>query len=371
MKQKSVKKFLAVLTVASMVFAPTSVFAADSTDADAAGAGSDITGDGKLEGYINKDVFRIVLPTIQNVNFTADPQGLLTIGGVSGFGGGPGAVYFTNAPATDGGTATHSDTSDPITVINKSSYELDVKLNVELDTKGVALVSSKDDLETATVPSLYMGLKTDGGAPVAITEATTEKPFKASQKVEGVAEVTNASDKGYIIKASSTAPDPNPDNIKPSPSGQYYSYELTSAFTDADAEKVSYELTAACDKTADWENVNDDMTAKVTWSCAKAAEEPEEVILFAKYFDGEGAYLSVADFTADGGNNAPEGQRGFESAEKGDITGFKVENLECDFNVTDGYILLTDEATIEAGVPSGTWHVEFTYNGKIYKATIE
>lgn len=364
---KKGKKFLVTLTVASMVFSPMVVSAADgdtstSTEVtDPNNAIGNIGGDGQLEGYINKEVFRIVVPTVTDVNFTADPQGLLNIAASADYTGGAGAVYFANVG--DSGT-TYSDTSDPITVINKSSYDVDVNLDVAVTAGDVKLVEDKDDLAAATEPSLYMGVITDSGTAVTIDKASYKTDDK---KVNGVPEVGGSVTKGYTIKSTTTDPG---DGTVASPSGKYYSYGLTDDFADDDAEKVSYQLKAACDKTADWSKVKQNIDVKVVWNCKKHSDAP--VALYGLYYAGDGGYLSKTDFTEDGGNNAPEGQRGFENVEKDDIIDFKVNGTACDFSVTeDGYLLVTDAQVQEAlGDANTTWEITFTCDGVKYTAQI-
>lgn len=370
------KRFLATLTVATMVLSPMTAFAATPTTpttptapttpttpsevTDPGQASGNIGGNGQLEGYVNKDVFRIVVPTVSDVDFTADPQGLLNIAASAEYTGGAGAVYFANAGA--GGTVTYSDKSDPITVINKSSYDVDVNLDVTVTAGDVELVADKADLATATVPSLYMGVITDNGTAATIDEASFKTDAK---KVNGVPEVSGSVTKGYTIKASTTDPG---DGTVVSPSGQYYSFGLTDDFQDSDAAKVSYQLTAACDKTADWSKVDDNIDVSVVWSCKKHANGP--TTLYSLYYEGEGGYLSKTDFTEDNGANAPEGQRGFESVAKSDVTNFKVNDTACDFSITDdGYLLVTDAQVAAAiGDANVKWVVTFTCGGVDYTA---
>lgn len=265
MRNAKVSKILAASMAAAMLFSSVTVFAADITAPDS--ASSSIDGDGSLEGYVNKEAFRVVLPTIKDVNFTLDPQGLLNKANEQKYKQGAGAVYFTNAQ--DDGTTAYSNTSDGITIINKSSYDVEVGLSVTLETGDIALVA-KDDLATVTEPSLYLGFVEDTSEAIAITDSSFES---TPATVDAVPEVdgTNVTE-GYEIKASTEKPDDNPD-AKESPEGYYYSYGLTAGFADTDAEKVTYKLEGACDSKADWSGIDTEaVTANVAWTITKAGE---------------------------------------------------------------------------------------------------
>lgn len=263
MRNAKITKILAVSLAATMFVTPATVFADDVTDP---GSASDsIDGAGSLEGYVNKEAFRVVLPTISDVNFILDPQGLLNKAESSKYQQGAGAVYFANAQ--EDGSNTYSNTSDEITIINKSSYDVEVGLSVTLDTGDIALVA-EDDLATATVPSLYLGFVEDNGTPVAIDDSSYES---TPATVDAVPEVNgNDITEGYEIKASKTKPADNPE-AEASPEGFYYSYGLTTGFDDDTAEKITYQLEGACDSKADWTDIDTDaVTANVAWTITKA-----------------------------------------------------------------------------------------------------
>lgn len=254
MRNAKVSKILAASMAATMLLTPATVLADDVTDPGLASSG--IEGDGSLEGYVNKDVFRVVLPTIQNVNFTLDPQGLLKGADPTNYPTGAGAVYFTNA-----GTDVHSNTSDAIEILNKSSYDVEVGLSVMLNTGDIALVS-KDDLVSATVPSLYLGLKKNTDPAAAITTPNYESTYATVAKVP---EATDSTE-GYKIVGTKTPI----EGVTESPNGYYYSYQLSENFDDTDAEKITYKLEGACDTKADWSNIDTDaVTAKVAWTIQK------------------------------------------------------------------------------------------------------
>lgn len=271
MKNQKIAKLVALATAATMMLTPATVFAADNDVTDKTQASGSVSGNGQLEGYVNKDAFRVVLPTVADVNFTLDPQGLLNKSDATKYNiTSKGAVYFANTPA-GGGDPTYSNKSDAIKFINKSSYDVDVELSVALDTGDVALVEN-DKIAAATVPSLNLQLipvdtnGTDGPA-VDITSASyTASPAT----VTGVPEVDGTITKGYEIQSTTTKPS---DDAVVSPNGYYYTYSLTSGFGDSDAKGIAYKLTGSCDTKGDWSEITTKaVTAKVTWNITKSGE---------------------------------------------------------------------------------------------------
>lgn len=251
-----IKKLVAVLTATTLLLS-TSMFAiAAETEDGATTAGGTVSGNGTVEDYLDKDVFKVVLPAVSDVNFTIDPQGLLGVADASAYTLGAGAVYFKNV---SGNTVSYSNTSDEIAVGNKSSYDVDVKLTVNLTAvEGITMVDSVEDLEDATVPSLYLAFQEAGDdEATAITEATTEADTK---QVAGIPEAEDA----YEIVAEA---DGN--------GGYTYKYVLSADYDGTPAE-ASYTLTGECDTTADWSEVKDlTVKADLVWSVVKHEEGPK------------------------------------------------------------------------------------------------
>ncbi len=250
MMKKRFKKFVAVLTATTLLLSTSMLaFAAESEDG-ATTAGGTVSGNGTVEDYLDKDVFKVVLPAVSDVDFTIDPQGLLGVADKDAYTLGAGAVYFTNVSEN---TTSYSNVSDPVAVGNKSSYDVDVKLTVNLTAaEGITMVDSLDDLEDATVPSLYLAFQeVDDDAATAITEAVTVADAK---QVAGIPEAENA----YEIVAESDGE-----------GGYTYKYVLSDDYEGTPAE-ASYTLTGACDTTADWSAVKDlTVKADLVWSVVK------------------------------------------------------------------------------------------------------
>lgn len=259
------KKFIALTMVASMALMPMTVQADDTTDPDAASGG--VTETGGLEGYVDKNVFRVVLPT-QNSSgngFTLDPQGLLKVADSNNYMIGAGALYFPNA---SGNEVTYSNTSDPYEIQNKSSYAVDVAFGVDVTLPtGVSLVEDSA-LADATSPSVYLAMK-EGDTTTTLKSGANAA---ATKELEGIAEDTEHTTKadavGYIITATGNATD-----------GYQYAYELGDRATVSASGNASYTLTGACDYTADWSAVNElddnkDLTLNITWSVTKHSDTP-------------------------------------------------------------------------------------------------
>jgi hypothetical protein len=270
---KFIKKFLACTLCATMVLGTGVTVFADDEPADTTTLPEDAqemaTGEGKLEGYVTLDVTKLVLPTSAvTSDFTLDPQGLLHVADPTNYKTESGAVYFTNA----GTSTTYSDTSDAITIKNKSSYAIDVTMTVKLtagdaDLTKIKLAESKEALETAKDPSLYFGvIMTDAENSEATTTAITKSGQTVDAKAAAVplATADGADGKGYELKAVTS--DPGIDGVTASPNGKYYYYDLTSGYTPGDEQTITFKLTGATNDVEGWEDVDETVKAAITYT---------------------------------------------------------------------------------------------------------
>lgn len=268
MRNAKVSKLIAAAMAATMLMSSATVFAADNDVTNPTNAKGDVTGSGQLEGYVDKNVFRVVLPTIDadHASFVVDPQGLLKIADSTKYTQEAGAVYFENAPTTEGGTATYSDKSDKIEFVNKSSYDVRVGLDINLTATGVDVVKDAD-LAAATNPSISLQLIKAGDTPTAVDIDSTS--FKsADAEAKAVPEVSDTVTTGYKVTASETQPAGS--TVAQSPSGYYYTYALTDDYTATDDQKVAYQLKGKCNTVAGWSGVNQAITTKIAWTVADA-----------------------------------------------------------------------------------------------------
>jgi len=356
---RKTKRIVALLAAATMLMSSMTVLAADVTNPDDANNGTGITGTGTLEGYVTTDYFSVQLPTTTaaGITFAVDPQGLLNAVDSSKYGISSGAVYFTNT--TELGTS-YSNSSDAIEVINKSTYEVDVEFAVNVTVpEGVTLVSSEEDLENATTPSLYLGLKIDGGDAVTVTSGNFSA---AKQTVDAVPVVTETASHGYVKYASTTSKAASGglnETTGNSATGTayYYGLEESSGWDDAALDKASYVLTGACDSTADWSGItgSDTVSATVIWNCKKHVD----VVAATGYGSWSEGVAWLAKSSSEGfGSDAT-------------ISAFTVNGETCAYTLNDtGWISVTWDQVVAAGQGEVTaWEFKVTIGNTIYTIT--
>lgn len=248
-------------------------------------------GNGTIEGVVKKDVFKVVLPTLDESNATIfdykmDPQGLIkaTDGAKytdTEFADGA-SVYFQNADADS--KKQYSATSEKLTITNKSTMAVNVTLTARVDeVPGLTMAESGTFEATDTATKLYLAL-IGGEGTSAQTKAITTSGITltatmaaASMGVEGV-------DDAYELKY---------DTEK----GEYV-YALTSEAQEEDYAgfaTYSFKLTGACNTNtkADWSELKDanprvDVVWTVTDPTAQVniveSDGTEDIVI---YYDGE------------------------------------------------------------------------------------
>ena len=128
---------------------------------------AEITGTG-TEDYVNKNVMKVTLPTSERMDaifdYRLDPQGLIakskSYAGTTVTGTATGIVFLNTA----NGKSTISNTSDPLTITNKSSIPVDLSVEVALTAAdgGLALstVSTSSDFSgDDAAKAIYLGVK--------------------------------------------------------------------------------------------------------------------------------------------------------------------------------------------------------------------
>ena len=228
MHMKTRKRFLALVAAAAMVLAPCVAFAAPGdpvTDSPATGGDS---GEGKVEGWVEKDVFAVVLPTESNqLDFLLDPQGLLyaTAGKAHGdadFAEGD-TLYFEHA------NGSYSATSEAFTITSKSSIPVDVKLDVTVSSSAVGFTTDSA-FTGSTNPEIYLALEVSGGAVTPVEESiaayTTTLAAVDAENFE-------------IVYADVTG-------------GKAYQYKLKDDTPASEFDSISFSLKGASNANADW-----------------------------------------------------------------------------------------------------------------------
>ena len=195
------KKILAIVLATSMMFGSSITALADGA--------TGTTGAGKNEGHVEKEVINVVLPTIADGStpfaYTMDPERLITATNNAHYSGAtfPSAndtgVYFLTE------TNTYANTSNELTITNKSSCDVDVSVKVKAVAseggKDIALAESSTVSTTEGSPDLYLGLKVGSDTTTVKTEEQT-----ITKKVEGVASNFEiVYDSGYKYQEKSDA----------------------------------------------------------------------------------------------------------------------------------------------------------------------
>lgn len=236
---KMKKRSLALCSASLLALTVLPVFAADSSRTVSGG----ITANGTLEGYIDKSVFSIELPTISEdtLDFIIDPQDLLQEDS-SAY---PGATFYEGTGLYfQTSTNIYTENSAGITIVNKSSVPitLSVSASVDLSQEGVSLTNDPDFTNDAA-PSVYLAL-TDG-----------IKPYPVDAEKESVT----------MTVTLDAVDESNYEVIYDPVEG--YSYRLKPTTPVSEFNSFTFHLTGGCNKEADWDGYQD-VTAEmeVLWT---------------------------------------------------------------------------------------------------------
>lgn len=252
MHMKTRKRFLALTAVAAMVLAPCTAFATDSVTSPAIGGES---GDGKVEGWVNKEVFTVVLPTVQDgaLDFILDPQGLIkdttnsgsgeNEGAYSGKKFGVGTLFFKHAVQVDG--KDYTNTSDTLTITNKSSIPVDVKVDVVATGDAVAFTTDAAFTES-TNAEVYLAIQDLATDNAICIDPETETATLTAQLKEVDAQF-------FEVKYEN---------------GQYtYKLKTTGGPATSDLDKIEFVLTGAANPNGDWSSLtNINPGVDVVWT---------------------------------------------------------------------------------------------------------
>lgn len=290
------RKLLAVgmatlLTLSSSVMA----FAADATSE----GGGTIAGDGSLEGYVDKEVFTATFPTTANVDFKLDPQELLLATGSSDTLDGSALAkgYGSKILFADEAGKYLSKSKD-ITVINKSTFDVDVEVSAKIT--GLKKEGT-DGYDIKVMDPTVSGF--DFGDATAITMSITPTP----QSITGTTETPGTAKTATVLTDAangvsvtekiekSTAVDSAYEVKK---TGNVYSYSIK-ADTDLATvafNEMTFNLAGTVNTAADWTNFSKDASSalkvEVTYNVKKHVDGPQ-VALTA---DGK---ITISNLTAD------------------------------------------------------------------------
>lgn len=358
--RKFIKKSIAVTSALAMALSIAPLAGAADGETDIENAKGNVTVTDQFEGYVDKKVFNVVLPTVSSITFTLDPQGLLNIADSGKYTQKTGAVYFSNTGDS------YTDTSDAIEVTNQSSYGVNanIKLTVtNTETSGITVVDSADALADATTPSIYLGLKKDDGDAAALKAGETTDTKKLAAVAED--QEGGATGTGYYIDATASGDSPLGKKT--------YAYKLGTGFTASADQKASFKLTGKCDSTSDWSKVSsatmNNFTVAVAWDITEAATEKTNayVTLYNNAFwcCSGSQNTDVFDTSAALSNVKVNGVA---------ITGATINE--------QGYVIITwaqceaaggDALGVSSTTPDKTkkWVVDYTVDGTDYTTTYE
>lgn len=274
MKQKKLVALgLASLMVASNVCM---AFGADSTSNPANG---NITGAGSIEGYIVQDVFTVTLPTVDNANFAfnLDPQELLRLSGskktIDTVAADTMVADSYGSKILFADSANYVTKSKDITIVNKSSYAVDVKVDITFsgltkdgdDGYTIGIVDKTADGYTAGKNTdLYMSLTTTPGTLTGTTEAKTD-----------ASKVVSAINNAKYTTTTTLAAAPNTAFAVTGTSKSDYRYALkgTSDLASIAFSQVTYNLSGELNVNGDWTNFNKDASAALSYTFAYTVDK--------------------------------------------------------------------------------------------------
>jgi len=280
-KRKLLSLGMAALLVISSTFA---AFAEEATSAPATGT---IEGSGSLEGFVDKDVFVVTLPTTPNADFKIDPQELLlATKGSSNLkldGSDMVAGYGDDILFIGDGAGNYLSESKNISIVNKSTFAVDVSVGAKLtgltkandsDGKGGYTIDviGKDAsfaTNTAIKMKLTATLTNGDGTEYVLTDGDGNEIDTTVYLDNSTAGVTNT------VKLDATADLTKAYEYKKSEQG-VYSYGLKADLSQAKFNTATFNLSGTVNATADWTNFSKDSSADlsvtITYSIAKAGE---------------------------------------------------------------------------------------------------
>lgn len=230
---KRIKKYMAI-TLAMVLTFSTSVMAL-----------AGITGEGELEGTVDTDVYSVILPTeaaqVANLDFILDPEELIANTDAAKYNGADfeagATLFFANGVS---GNATYSSKSDDLTVVNKSTFDVDVAVSAAVT--GADDITLTDDKTFAddTNASVYLAL-VDNDNEVAITADGATLKSKIDKAPAGAYEYSWSQADGY-------------------------KYSLSLSANSIQFAEYTFNLTGASNSAGDWSGLeNIAPSVEVTW----------------------------------------------------------------------------------------------------------
>ena len=256
------RKILAALMAMSMVAAmsPMSASAIATETVTSAPAEGSVVADGDFEGTVDTDVFHVVLPTVTTeLDFIMDPQGLIketmansTNTKYTSKKFDTGTLFFLNTTDKQNSND-YSNTSDKLTITNKSSFDVDVEIRATVSGNTGVTLTSDSTFANDTSASLYLALK-----DVPASGDATVAPITAENGATLTTTITGAPSQYEVVY----------DNSKYA-ANNGYGYALKSTATGF--QTYEFQLTGATNANGDWSGVDAAIAPKATvvWNVAK------------------------------------------------------------------------------------------------------
>lgn len=257
--KKNIKKIVAGILSASMLLGTSALAFADNLSSG--GTNSNPSG---MEDFVSTDVFKVVVPTnatADTFKFILDPQKLITLTSGAAYGNDKfvsgGTLYFQNTSGnanftSEGGVGyKYSSKSDQLTVINKSTMDVDVTITATLASAGSLQFTSGADFTSSgdKAPKVYLALI---NADKELASAGTGTKAITATAATDVTLLSGAEDGAYHFIHSS---------------GHKYAYELTSSADSNPAfSRMNFYVTGEANPYGDFTSAkNETPTLNITW----------------------------------------------------------------------------------------------------------
>lgn len=294
------KKYLAAALAATMVVGSSTIAFAATTpsnfemsgsdvvvsDKDADSAKGTIDGTGKVEGYVEQEVFKVEVPTIPTgstlFNFILDPQGLIEATNGAAYNTAAGSnvtfttgttMYFKNDIDKAAGNEDYSNKSDYVELKNKGTIDVDASVT--------ATMSDLGDIEMATSNTF-----------AASDDATSIYLALVDNKTTPTTRVLTADAAGVTLESGTIAKSATANYYKVEYADGKYSYELDPA-VNATFNSFKFALTGASNPNGDWSKLTTAAPkVKVVWSVV-AHRDPAAPSIATTTYANTGAAIDV------------------------------------------------------------------------------
>lgn len=295
------KKYLAAALAATMVVGSSTVAFAATSPSNFEMSGSDvktedrdedhatgtINGAGSVEGYVEKDVFKVEVPTIPEnstlFNFILDPQGLIEATQGAAYNTAAGSnvtfttgttMYFKNDIDKAAGGEDYSNKSDYVELKNKGTVDVDASVTAKLTELGSIKMATSDTFtSTDEDASIYLALVDDQTTPA--TKVLTADA--AGVTLDGGTIAASATPDFYTVEYSET---------------EGYTYVLDPT-VNATFNSFKFALTGASNEYGDWSKLTEAAPkVQVVWSVV-AHVDPTAPSIATTSYANTGAAIDV------------------------------------------------------------------------------